>query len=120
MGTFVPWESSSSTDSWLSRLLLASWYLAGLGLALASVSDMISVDEVGALCQDDSGLPSLSFGCLRLIPSLSVTCFCFCFVCFWSCCIFFFCLRRQFLFAEVDLDGGKKTSLSGEGESDCS
>ena len=31
-----------------------------------------------------------------------------------------FCLRRQFLFAEVDLDGVKKTSLSGDGEGDCS
>ena len=76
VGTFVPWESSSSTDSWLSRLLFASWYLAGPGSALASVSDMISVDEVGALCRDGFGVPSLIFGCLRLVPSLSVTCFC--------------------------------------------
>ena len=78
VGTFLPWESSSSTDSWLLRLLFVSWCLAGLGSALASVSDMISVDEVGALCWDELCMPSLSFGCLRLDPSLSLMCICFC------------------------------------------
>ena len=76
VGTFLPWESSSSTDSWLTRLLFVSWCLVGLVSALASVSDMISVEEVGAPRRDELGVPSLIFGCLRLVPSLSWTGFC--------------------------------------------
>ena len=54
------------------------------GSALASESDMISVDEVGALRWGEIGVPSLSFGCLRSDQSLSLMCILFRSRCFCS------------------------------------
>ena len=81
-------------ESWLLRLLLASWGLVGLGSALASASDTNSVDEVGAHRLGGFLMPSLILGWLA--SSLSVTCLFSC-----SRWAFFLCLRRLFLAADV-------------------
>ena len=81
---------------------------------------MISVDDVGALCGVELCVPGLSLGCLRLDQSLSLMSIflLFALYCSWLRCVFFNCLRRMFLlaFLEVDLNGVKVTSLSGDGE----
>ena len=95
------------------NLSLQVFELTNLGLARASSSDRISVDEVRGFCRVFlvAPLPSLILGWFASI--LSVTCFFS-----WSRVTFFLFLRCLFLSA--DFDFLMKTSLSGDGSTDSS